>query len=203
MATTWGVAHGNVTLLSENGAQSWERDAVMKTTLHYNGALLTLEYEQQGNEFAVRVAEQTMNLRLLSVQQDALTLLVNEKPVRAHVVHDGQRTLVAIEGRIYEFSQTREKQGKTSRRETGRLEPEIRSPMPGKILQVPVQEGAQVEAGQTLILLEAMKMENALTAEGDARVRKIHVSPGDLVDLGQVLIELEFRPVQEAAAKNS
>jgi biotin carboxyl carrier protein len=203
MATAWGVAHGNVTHSSENGAQSWERNAAMKTTLHYNGALLTLEYEQQGNEFAVRVAEQIMNLRLLSVQQDALTFLVNEKPLRAHVVHDGQRTLVAIEGHVYKFSQAREKQGKTSRKETGRLEPEIRSPMPGKILQVLVQEGAQVEAGQTLVLVEAMKMENALTAEGAAHVKKIHVAPGDLVDLGQVLIELEFRPIREAAAQDS
>jgi pyruvate carboxylase subunit B len=64
--------------------------------------------------------------------------------------------------------------------------------MPGKILDVRITEGDMVEAGQALILLEAMKMENALMAEGAGRVKKIHVTVGDLVDLGQVLVELEF-----------
>jgi biotin carboxyl carrier protein len=64
--------------------------------------------------------------------------------------------------------------------------------MPGKILEVRVSEGVTVEAGQVLVVLEAMKMENALTAEGPARVRKLHVSSGELVDLGQLLVELEF-----------
>ena len=63
--------------------------------------------------------------------------------------------------------------------------------MPGKILAVKVVEGEVVEDGQTLVLLEAMKMENALTAEGQARVASIHVADGDLVELGQVLVELE------------
>ena len=64
--------------------------------------------------------------------------------------------------------------------------------MPGKILQVLVAEGATVETGQALVLLEAMKMENTLSAEGTARVKKVHVAPGELVELGQLLVELEF-----------
>ena len=63
--------------------------------------------------------------------------------------------------------------------------------MPGKILDVKVVTGEVVEDGQTLVLLEAMKMENALAAEGHARVASIHVAAGDLVELGQVLVELE------------
>jgi len=78
------------------------------------------------------------------------------------------------------------------------MSPEVRSPMPGKILEVRVAEGATVEAGQVLLLLEAMKMENSLTAEGAARVKRIHVSSGELVDLGQLLIELEFPPTEPA-----
>jgi biotin carboxyl carrier protein len=64
--------------------------------------------------------------------------------------------------------------------------------MPGKILDVRITVGDKVEAGQVLVLLEAMKMENTLTAEGGGRVKKIHVAVGDLVDLGQLLVELEF-----------
>jgi pyruvate carboxylase subunit B len=53
--------------------------------------------------------------------------------------------------------------------------PEIVSPMPGKVTQVLVKEGDKVAAGDGLLILEAMKMENRLTAEAPAIVRKVHV----------------------------
>lgn len=164
----------------------------MKTTLHSNGATLVVEYRQEDAEYEAVIDGQHLHARLLSLHKDSLTLLVNEQPLHIHVARDDQRVLIAIAGHVYEFTQAREKQGKVRRSEVGRLDPEVRSPMPGKILQVLVQEGMQVEAGQTLVLLEAMKMENALIAEGAAQVKKIHVSPGDLVDLGQLVLELAF-----------
>jgi biotin carboxyl carrier protein len=164
----------------------------MKTTLHSQGTALTIEYRQAGEEYDAVIDGQSLKARLLSFREGSLTLLVNEKPLHVYVAKEGQRTLVSIDGQIYEFTQTQERQGKARRREAGRLDPEVRSPMPGKILQVLVKEGTHVEAGQPLVLVEAMKMENSLTAEGAAVVKKVHVSPGDLVDLGQVIIELEF-----------
>jgi biotin carboxyl carrier protein len=164
----------------------------MKTTLHSSGTTLVVEYRQEGEEYEAIIDGQQLRARLLSLRNGSLTLLVNEKPLHVHVASDDQRILIAIAGQIYEFTQAREKQSKARRHELGKLDPEVRSPMPGKILQVLVEEGIQVEAGQTLVLLEAMKMENSLTAEGAAQVKKVHVSPGDLVDLGQLVLELEF-----------
>ena len=164
----------------------------MKTTLHSNGATIVIEYRQEGEEYEALIDGQQLRARLLSLRNGSLTLLVNEQPLHMHVASDDQRILIAIAGQVYEFTQAQEKQNKTRRSELGKLDPEVRSPMPGKILQVLVEEGMPVEAGQTLVLLEAMKMENSLTAEGAAQVKKIHVSPGDLVDLGQLVLELEF-----------
>jgi biotin carboxyl carrier protein len=175
----------------------------MKTTLYWSGAPLTIEYNQKGDTYEAVVDGQSLQARLLSARGSSLTLLVNDKPLHISLMHDGQRTLVSIEGRVYEFTHSQEKRARASRGEAGRLDPEIRSPMPGKILQVLVSEGAHVEAGQTLVLLEAMKMENALTADGAARVKKIGVAPGDLVDLGQLLLELEFTASTAPAAQES
>jgi biotin carboxyl carrier protein len=171
---------------------------VMKTILSRGGEVLTVEYTRNGDEYEVAVDGQTRTVRLLSVRDGALTLLVDGQPLHAHVASDGQRTLVAIAGQVYEFTHTQEKQARSRQREAGRLSPEVRSPMPGKILQVLVMEGSEVEAGQALVLLEAMKMENTLSAESAAQVKKVHIAPGDLVDLGQLLVELEFREAQEA-----
>jgi len=170
----------------------YAQDMVMKTILWTGGKALRVEYTQNSDEYEVAVNGQTRTVRLLSVGDESLTLLVDGKPLRVHVVSDGTRTLVAIAGHVYEFTRAQEKQPRTRQREAGRLDPEVRSPMPGKILQVLVTEGATVESGQALVLLEAMKMENTLSAEGAARVKKVHVAPGELVELGQLLVELEF-----------
>jgi biotin carboxyl carrier protein len=163
----------------------------MKTTLHLSGIAYTVEYTQSGDEYEISVNGVPLRARVLDTRNSTLILTIDGKPLRAHLVHDGPRTLVAIAGQVYEFTR-QEKQAQTRRGEAGRLHPEVRSPMPGKILEVLVTEGAEVEAGQALILLEAMKMENTLAAEGAAKVNKIHVSAGDLVDLGQLLVELAF-----------
>ena len=164
----------------------------MKTTLHSRGSALVVEYRQGGDDYTVTVRDETLQARILAAHDGALTLLVDGQLLRAYVVNDGPRILVAIDGHVYEFARGERKTAQSRQREAGRLSPEIRSPMPGKILQVRVAEGASVEAGQVLVVLEAMKMENALTAEGPARIRKIHVAAGELVDLGQLLVELEF-----------
>ncbi len=65
----------------------------------------------------------------------------------------------------------------------------LKAPMPGLVVQAAVREGEVVEAGATVLVVEAMKMENELRAAGTARVARILVSPGDVVEKGQVLVE--------------
>jgi len=62
--------------------------------------------------------------------------------------------------------------------------------MPGKVIAVLVAEGDAVEAGQPLVLVEAMKMETTLAAGIAGTVRRVAAQPGQLVDAGQVLVEV-------------
>ena len=167
----------------------------MKTLLYVAGEELALEYNQHSESddlYELVWNGQTQQpVHVVAIRDSTITFLVDGHPLHAHVVRDGDRSLVSIEGRTYEFNHTSPKHDRARQRgKRGSFEPEIRSPMPGKILAVKVAEGQIVEDGQTLVLLEAMKMENTLTAEGDARVATIHVADGDLVELGQVLVEL-------------
>lgn len=65
------------------------------------------------------------------------------------------------------------------------------SPMPGLLRSVAVQEGEDVEVGQELCVVEAMKMENVLRAERRGRIAEIRVRPGDTLTVGQVILEFE------------
>ncbi len=65
---------------------------------------------------------------------------------------------------------------------------EVKAPMPGMVLKVFVEEGAAVQRGDNLFVLEAMKMENIIKAPADVIVKSISIKPGDKVEKGQVLI---------------
>ncbi|MFZ1290009.1 MAG: biotin/lipoyl-containing protein [Melioribacteraceae bacterium] len=66
----------------------------------------------------------------------------------------------------------------------------IKSPLPGVILNIHVREGDVVKVGDKLITLEAMKMENSVTADKEGKVVKINVRQGDSVMEGDVLVEI-------------
>lgn len=67
----------------------------------------------------------------------------------------------------------------------------IKAPMPGLVLDILVEVGQEVQKGDNLIILEAMKMENIIKAEGDGKVKSIEVKTSDKVDKGQLMIDME------------
>ncbi len=73
----------------------------------------------------------------------------------------------------------------------------IVAPMPGMVVKVEVDEGDVVHAGQGVVIVEAMKMENELRAHGPGRVSRVHVGEGEAVEKDQLLVELD--PIDEAA----
>ena len=67
---------------------------------------------------------------------------------------------------------------------------ELRSPLAGKVVSIDAAVGAAVSAGQTVITLEAMKMNTLITAAGDGTVAAVLVKPGDGVEEGQLLMQI-------------
>jgi len=77
----------------------------------------------------------------------------------------------------------------------GLAKPELTSPMAGKVVVVQVEQGDVVETGQTLLVIEAMKMENEIRAAAPATVKAVRVQPGDLVTPGHVLLVFDVESV--------
>ena len=65
------------------------------------------------------------------------------------------------------------------------------APMPGKIISVNVKEGQKIKTGENLLVLEAMKMENLITADKDVKIKKINIKNNDAVEVDQILIEFD------------
>ncbi|HMB69244.1 MAG TPA: biotin/lipoyl-containing protein, partial [bacterium] len=73
---------------------------------------------------------------------------------------------------------------------------EVTAPMPGVVVDVRVAPGDTVQAGQAVVVVEAMKMQNELTAETDGTVESVAVKAGDAVDGGAVLVVV--KPAEES-----
>lgn len=74
---------------------------------------------------------------------------------------------------------------------TARTTTEVRAPMPGLVMKIEVEEGAAVEAGHGLVIIEAMKMENEIVAPVSGVVSAIPVSEGETVEQGSVMIRID------------
>jgi len=68
---------------------------------------------------------------------------------------------------------------------------DLKAPMPGLVLQILVEPGQEIKKGDKILILEAMKMENAIKAPADAIVAQIHINPGTAVDKNQLLITFQ------------
>jgi biotin carboxyl carrier protein len=66
---------------------------------------------------------------------------------------------------------------------------ELKSPMPGLVLKVLVEDGAEVKTGDPLLVLESMKMENLIKSPGDGTISEIKVGVGQTVEKGSVMIK--------------
>ena len=112
-----------------------------------------------------------------------------EVGARCHMFHCAREgSLVHLFWRGAVHALVEERSGaRPARGETGRLE----APMPGKVTAVKVAPGQAVVKGQELLVVEAMKMENALRAPRDGRVKEVRTRLGEMVSPGVVLVELE------------
>jgi biotin carboxyl carrier protein len=72
---------------------------------------------------------------------------------------------------------------------------QLKSGMPGKIIEIFVKAGDEVKAGKPLLIMEAMKMENEMRASNDVKIKEVCIKQGDSVESGAVLIK--FEPVQK------
>lgn len=101
------------------------------------------------------------------------------REVALEVVDERQRALRALAG------------GRTAA--AGAAEVVVRAPMPGRVVAVPVSAGDAVERGQTVVVLEAMKMESAIGAPHPGTIAEVLVAAGVTVQQRQALIRIESR----------
>ena len=151
----------------------------------------TIEINRDG-EVTIDGAACPIDLR--AIDEATVSLLINNASHEALVEASNGEIQVLLRGRLYAARVEDERASRLSQSggglHAGPGEVTIRSPMPGLIVAVAVSEGHTVKKGQTVVVLESMKMENELKAPRDGTVAAIKVSPRQSVEQGQALVVL-------------
>ena len=163
---------------------------MIKTFLQ-NGKPFTTEVQRQGSGFYTGISEDGQPDSQLAVEdfrlegeQFVLRTAAGETRGSFLVTREGDYFL-HLNGKHFRFSEA------APGGEIELAQGAFRSPMPGKVIAVEVQPGESVAAGTTLVVVEAMKMENAIKTEADGVVSVVRCKPGDLISPEDVLVEVE------------
>jgi 3-methylcrotonyl-CoA carboxylase alpha subunit len=146
-----------------------------------------VQVETTPDGLLARVAGRELRFALEPAGPGIFVVRSGTRAATLHVARNGTAVHLSWDGVAYSFEEEREGAQPASRLDANVLE----ASMPGRAIVVKVAPGQRVTKGEELIVVEAMKMENALRSPRDGVVRAVRVAAGDMVAPGRALVELE------------
>jgi 3-methylcrotonyl-CoA carboxylase alpha subunit len=144
------------------------------------------ELTKKGNEFTIKLNNETYTYELFKVG-DELVARQGNKFVKVSYHLDKDSTILWINGCVYKISEVDVE--RVVEEESN--DKDIKSPMPGIIKEVLVEKGQKVTKGETVVILESMKMSNELKASADGIIQEVYVTTGEQVDAFATLVSFE------------
>jgi biotin carboxyl carrier protein len=147
------------------------------------------------DEHHVRFGGAVLEVDLAAVSGEPLySLIVNGESFEGYVYPDEDGWQVLLLGQFYQVRVEDEREKRLRKPIGGEVrsgaEFVLKAPMPGMVISVPVTEGQVVDKGQTLVILESMKMQNELRAPYAGKVARLRIKAGESVEQKQILLNL-------------
>ena len=141
-----------------------------------------------GKRYRATIGDKTVDAEIIRAEGGRLDLLIDGERVTAYVSSEGAKRWVTVNGQTFVLTKS---SGEKRRGVAHDHASELVAPMPGQVRGVNVSEGESVTKGQTLLVLEAMKMEIRIQAPSNGKVKKLHVKQGQTVEREQIMVEIE------------
>lgn len=153
-----------------------------------------VDVTEAGGRFRVKIDEEVWEVEARRPARGISSLLIDGASYVADIIEQDGWFLVDVDGESYRIRMEEEARYITRTRGGGTRQGRgqvLVAPMPGKVVHVAVQVGQAVKAGDGLIVVEAMKMENELKAMAAGTVKEVRVEPGQAINAGDVLVVIE------------
>jgi len=156
-----------------------------------NDTRFEIDIEKDGT---LKVNGEPREVDFLALDPSLYSILMNHRSYEVVIEEREGKYEVQMQGKLY-TGQVLDERAQLLATRRGSLgaesgEVSIKAPMPGLIAAIPVTEGQEVKKGQTLVILESMKMQNELKTPRDGIVQRISVQPGQSVEQNKLLITL-------------
>jgi len=154
------------------------------------------ELKRDGNLVTIQVDDEIYEVDALKVGEGIYSMIYKGKSYNLEMIENGSPRHYTVNSfhNSYQLevidAQTRYRLSR-SKGDSADSSNTIVSPMPGKVVKIPVKTGEAVVAGQTLIIVSAMKMESEFKAKMAGVVKSIHVAEGDTIEANKVLVVVE------------
>jgi biotin carboxyl carrier protein len=162
----------------------------MKLNAELNGEKHEIEITREGDAVFARVDDREYELQASEVEPNVYLLKYNHRIFQVYVAPNG---VVNLGNHQLEISVTDPKRLRSSAAASGNAEGivEIKTAMPGRVVRVLVEEGAEIKNGDSVLVVEAMKMQNEMKSPKDGVVKEIRFAEGSNVNAGDVLAVIE------------
>lgn len=157
------------------------------------GKIHRVELMRAENGWRCKFNGRELPLDVSPTQNGILSLLINGKSYEVKQESTPTETKIVVGSQRF-VADVRDPRSLRSRRSSGAGEEgvkQITAPMPGKVVRIIAPVGTAVEAGQSVLVIEAMKMQNEMKSPKKGTVKKINAVEGAAVEAGQVLAEVE------------
>lgn len=158
-----------------------------------DGTEYRLELDRAAGGWHCRVDGQEIQMDAVLVQPDVLSVLIEGKvyEVRRDRVEPGLRIWIGEQSYLAEIRDPKSLRNRKLRTDLGKGARPLVAPMPGKVVRFLVSQNSPVEAGQGVVVVEAMKMQNEIKSPKKGMVVKLAVAEGAAVNAGDVLAIVE------------
>jgi biotin carboxyl carrier protein len=168
----------------------------MKLDAALSGSTHRLKLERDGELLRAKVDDRSYNLIVREFADGGLLLIDANELHNCQVSNGGERPdlfTVTLRGSTYEITVVDAKRLRSAQTAGGHDhgEAQVCATMPGKVVRVLVEVGAEVEAGTGIVVVEAMKMQNELKTPKSGRVATLSAIVGETVNAGEVLAVIE------------
>ncbi len=167
------------------------RDDVTRYWVRVGDEELEVGVDPAGAELLVTVGGAARRVELTELVPSSYTLVVDGTCHDLTVQDRAGAWILALDGTNYRAEIARTPHaGRSAERHAAPKTEEVRSPMPGVVVAVPVGEGERVEMGQAIAIMEAMKMQMEIRAPHAGTIERIHVAAGQELAAGQLLVTM-------------
>lgn len=159
--------------------------------IKYNNEKYSVELEKIEEGYKSLINKEDSGLLAKAVNKNSFIIKAGDKKYNVYAASDEKHHYVSVDGYLFTFDKPQEEESEFAGAANDANSETIITPMPGSVVKVLVEEGQQVEEGQGLIIVEAMKMESTLYASISGVVAEVNVKQGDQVDSDVPLIIVE------------